>query len=500
MNNIKNITMKQFVILINFLIICNLPFSTFAQKKTTSKSKKALNYQITFQLPGIPDSILYIANYYGNHTYLRDSLRPLKKNPYTFVFQGSDTLKRGVYILASQANAKYMEFIVDSSFFFTVQSEHLEPPVYNIANNVKFINSPENDLFYQFTGKMVGWQIEGRNLSKKFKEEQAKTSPNQEYIDELKKQMRITHDSMQEYTLRFIEENPNNLFAKAQKLTQEVEVPDEKPQQYQDSNWQYQYYAEHYWDNCDFNDNAMIYTPVFAPRLAQYYENVIHPSVDSIIKYTDILIEKSKNSYDIYKYIIWYTSNRFEQSKYLGHDAIFVHLIRTYYEKGLCPWIDETVLERMIDRANTLEPILLGKTAPWLIMPDVDGKFHTNYDFTTDYTIMYFWDTDCGHCKVTTPKLLELYNRAKDSLNFDVYAVCLTSDSVEWKNYLAEKKLPWINVGNNKANIDFRDAYDINSSPKIFILDRNKKIILKNIGIEEVEDFLIKHRQGLIKF
>ena len=48
-------------------------------------------------------------------------------------------------------------------------------------------------------------------------------------------------------------------------MTQEVEVPDEKPQQYQDSNWQYQYYAEHYWDNCDFNDNAMIYTPVFAP-------------------------------------------------------------------------------------------------------------------------------------------------------------------------------------------------------------------------------------------
>ena len=28
--------------------------------------------------------------------------------------------------------------------------------------------------------------------------------------------MRITHDSMQQYTLRFIEENPNNLFAKAQ--------------------------------------------------------------------------------------------------------------------------------------------------------------------------------------------------------------------------------------------------------------------------------------------
>ena len=226
----------------------------------------------------------------------------------------------------------------------------------------------------------------------------------------------------------------------------------------------------------------------------------MHPAIDSIIKYSDILINKSNDNPELFKYIVWYLSSRYERSKYLGHDAIFVHLIRNYYEKGLCPWVDTTVLENMIERANILEPILLGKVAPWLIMPDIDGAFHTNYDFKTDYTIMYFWDTDCGHCKTTTPKLLELYNRAKDSLNLDVFAVCLTADSVKWKNYLHEKKLPWINVGNNKANIDFREAYDIKSSPKIFVLDKNKRIIVKNIDIEELENFIINHKKGLIKF
>ncbi len=491
--------MKRLIIIINFLAICSLPQLLFAQKK--SSTKKSLTYQITFQLPGISDSILYIANYYGEHTYLRDTLRPAKKTPYTFVFQGYDTLKRGVYILASQSNSKYMEFLIDSSFFFTIESELLSPPIYTIpSSKIKFINSPENTLFYQFTEKMIEWQIEGSDINKKVKEEQTQVFPNQSYLDDLRKKMDVIYDSMQQYTLQFIKLHPTNLFAKAQKMTQEIKMPDEKPQEYTDSNWKYQYYADHYWDNCDFNDNAMVYTPIFAPRLIQYYDKVVHPAIDSIIKYTDILIKKSENSPELYKYIVWYASSRFERSKYLGHDAIFVHLVRNYYEKGLCPWVDETVLERMIDRANTLEPILLGKTAPWLIMPDIDGKFHTNYDFNTDYTIMYFWDTDCGHCKVTTPKLLELYKRAKDSLNFDVYSVCLTSDSVKWKNYLIDKNLPWVNVGNNKANIDFREAYDINSSPKLFILDKNKKIILKNIGIEEVEEFLIKHRQGLIKF
>jgi len=492
--------MKHIVICIGIFMMCNLPHQLFAQKKKTS-SKKELNYQITFNLPGIPDSILFVANYFGEHTYLRDTLRPIKKHPYTFVMEGTDTLKRGVYILASQNNTKYFEFLVDSSFFFSVKSDTLDPEHLNVSNHIKFENSPENNLFYQFTSYMIGQQITGSSISKKMKEEQSKSTPNQELMSNYRMQMGAVYDSMQTYTNRFIKEHPSNIFAKAQKLGQDVDIPEIKPENYPDSNWQYQYYFEHYWDNCDFTDDALVYTPVFHPRLVRYYDKIIHPSVDSLIKYTDILIEKAKESPEMFKYIVWFVSNRFETSKFIGQDAIFVHLIRTYYQKGLCPWIDTTVLENMIHRADILEPILIGKKAPWLVMPDINGDFHHNYEFNNvDFTIMYFWDTDCGHCKVTTPKLLEFYNRAKDSLHFEVFGVCLTADSIKWKNYIIEKQLPWINVGNNKANIDFREIYDITASPRFYILDKNKNIIVKNIEFELIEEFLSKYRNGEIKY
>lgn len=490
--------MNRFII-ISILFIFSVSNQLFAQKKKDS-NKKDLTYQIVFNLPGIPDSILLIANYYGDHTYLRDTLYPSKKNRYSFVFEGTDTLKRGVYILAGQSNAKYIEFLIDSSYFFTVQSKELDPTNLNISNNISFINSPENDLFYEFTSYMIAQQIVGSNINKKIREEQAKPSPDHSLIESYRAEMKVIYDSIYAFTDQFIETHSNNLFAKAQKLNLEIKMPEVKPEGYIDSNWKYQYYLEHYWDNCDFSEEALVYTPVFAPFLNNYYEKVMHPAIDSIIKFNDILINKAQNNPELYKYIIWYLSNRYERSKYLGHDAIFVHLIRNYYEKGLCPWVDETVLENMIERANILEPILLGKVAPWVIMPDIDGKFHSNYDFSTEYTIMYFWDTDCGHCKVSTPKLLEFYNREKDSLNFEVFGICLTADSVKWKNYLLDKKLPWTNVGNNKANIDFREAYDIKASPKIYVLDRNKRIIVKNIDMDDLEDFIIKHKQGLIKF
>jgi hypothetical protein len=284
---------------------------------------------------------------------------------------------------------------------------------------------------------------------------------------------------MQTYSNQFIEKHLLNFLPKHKRLNKEVEIPEVKPENYPDSNWKYQYYLEHYWDNGDFSEEALVYTPVFAPFLNQYYEKVMHPAIDSIIKYSDILINKSNDNPELFKYIVWYLSSRYERSKYLGHDAIFVHLIRNYYEKGLCPWVDTTVLENMIERANILEPILLGKVAPWLIMPDIDGAFHTNYDFKTDYTIMYFWDTDCGHCKTTTPKLLELYNRAKDSLNLDVFAVCLTADSVKWKNYLHERKLPWINVGNNKQILISEKPMILNLLPKFSCWIKTNASLLK---------------------
>ena len=63
--------------------------------------------------------------------------------------------------------------------------------------------------------------------------------------------------------------------------------------------WQYQYYAEHYWDNCDFNDNAMIYTPVFAHRLAQYTRMLfILPLIPSLN--TQIFLSKNQKTVTTY--------------------------------------------------------------------------------------------------------------------------------------------------------------------------------------------------------
>jgi len=113
---------------------------------------------------------------------------------------------------------------------------------------------------------------------------------------------------------------------------------------------------------------------------------------------------------------------------------------------------------------------------------------------------MWFWDMNCGHCKSATPKLVEFYNRAKDSLDFEVYAVCLTTDLEKWKQTIIERQMPWINVGGNHMNIDYRQVYDVVTTPVLFVLDREKKIIVKKIGVDELENFIRHYDEGKIKY
>jgi thiol-disulfide isomerase/thioredoxin len=111
-------------------------------------------------------------------------------------------------------------------------------------------------------------------------------------------------------------------------------------------------------------------------------------------------------------------------------------------------------------------------------------------DIKSEYTILYFWDPSCGHCQKVTPKLRDFYNTNKTKLDVEVLGVYIETDTTEWFKYIKEKELNWINAADLTLKTNFRAYYDIYSTPVIYVLDRNKKIIAKRIDVENLEDFL----------
>jgi thiol-disulfide isomerase/thioredoxin len=105
------------------------------------------------------------------------------------------------------------------------------------------------------------------------------------------------------------------------------------------------------------------------------------------------------------------------------------------------------------------------------------------------YIVLYFWETDCGHCKIATPMLYDIYKKHKDK-GLEVFAVYTQNKKQEWINYINDKGYNWINTWDPNNTTYFRLFYDIYSTPTVYLLDENKKIIAKRISVEALGKML----------
>jgi thiol-disulfide isomerase/thioredoxin len=217
---------------------------------------------------------------------------------------------------------------------------------------------------------------------------------------------------------------------------------------------------------------------------------------DSLILEGDLLLAKMKPETELFKYTIVYMLNEMAKSKIMGFDAVYTHIVNKYYAKGYATWVDSTQLYKIIERGKILEPLLIGKKAKNILLSDSTLKnMKSMYDVKNRFTILAFWDPDCGHCKKEIPKLLEVYHKMKaDGIDVEVYSPGIfdIDEMGKWTDFIKEHKIDWINVCDPYHKSNYRYEWDIQSTPQLYILDKDKVIIAKRIGVDNIEDF-IKH-------
>jgi peroxiredoxin len=174
----------------------------------------------------------------------------------------------------------------------------------------------------------------------------------------------------------------------------------------------------------------------------------------------------------------------------MGMDAVFVDMVEKYYKTNQAFWADSVTMFKIKDRSDKLKPLLLGKTAPNLTLKDTTGTYQTLYNLKNRFTILAFWDPDCSHCKKEIPKLYSEFAAGVKAKDVQVYAVCTETERKKWLEFIQKEKLNWINVADIELQNPFRSIYDIHSTPVLYVLDKNKKILAKRIPVEKISEFL----------
>lgn len=447
-------------------------------------------YEITIKIKGSNQQKHYIGYYYGDKQYLKDSANTDANGK--MIFKGKEELQGGIYLIASADKSLLFDFVV------TEQNFTLETDTVDYTGHMKVKNSPENLAFFEYTNFTSSIAIDVNPYEKQYKA--AKEKNDTATMSVAREKIIAIEKKLADYRIKISTERPNLLIAKIFNMMKDIDVPEAPtlPNGRRDSLFAYNYYKAHYFDNIDLTDDRLAYTPVFHSKLEYYITKVTPQMPDSINRSIDFVLTKSSKSKEISKWCIFWITNHYESSQYMGMDAVFVHMVDNYYKDTVKAfWVDETTRYKITDRADNLRNNLLGKVAPNLVMPDTALVLKPLHQIKAKYTMMLFWDASCGRCKEEIPRLKILYDKlAKEQFAngkyFEVYAISLTSEAEEWKKYVRENKLKWLNVSDLYNNTKFRKLYDIYSTPVIYLLNEKKEIVAKRLSVEQVEDFISK--------
>ena len=454
--------MKHFI----FSAFLLISFSSFGQ------------YDIDFELENYDNDTLIVGHYYADKQLVHDTLIAEKKGE--FSMEGADTLNLGVYFLLTLPSKSYIQFFIngiDNEFDIK----------WDVNNNaeLEIKGSKDNEIFLKYV-KFLG---EKRPIADELnKRLTVADSTEVEDKDAVEKLAKIEED-VANFQDKVIREYPESISARFISASKSPDIPDfeEGPE---NQFARFHYLRAHYFDNIDLGDPVNLRTPFLHGRIDYYMKNVTPKDPDSTIRSIDMILNKMEPSPDTYKYYLSYFLNLYAQMKIVGFDKVYVHLVDNYYAKGKADWISEKTLTKMKEQAGNLRNILIGETFPDITTYKIDGTPVRILDIESPYTIVLFWAHDCGHCTKSMPGIVSFYDEY-ESKGVTLISIC-TKGNKKMKpcqEAIPKKKMEkFINTFDEYQR--YRKVIHIRTTPKIFILDKDKKILIKDIPSKELKNIM----------
>jgi len=446
-------------------------------------SQKSNGYEIKIQINGFKQNEIYMAYHLGEKQYIKDTIKQQADG--SFLFKGDSPLESGIYLVVLPPDNNYFQLIIEKNDqYFSVTTDAADP-----SKNIQTKGSIENKLFYGYMNFLAEKRPQSEALNNRLKEEKDSLKM-QELTDAIDK----IDQEVEDFQFNFIQNNANTFTAAIIKANTPLKLPDFSGTEEEQQREAFYYNRDHYFDNLDLSDGRFLRTPFLFERINTYVSKLQVQVPDSLIKAIDLVLAKTKNASESYRYFAVHYLNEYANSKFVGMDAVYVHLAEKYYASGQAPWVDSTQLAKIVENAVSLKPILIGKTAPNIKMQLRDGSPVTLHDIKSPYIVLYFWRYDCGHCKESTPDIKAFYEEYKNK-GVKIFAVCVKfNDEIGdcWK-YVDENQLDgWIHAVDPYLRSKFYSLYNVKTTPQIFILDKNKKIISKGIGAPQLKEVMGK--------
>lgn len=247
------------------------------------------------------------------------------------------------------------------------------------------------------------------------------------------------------------------------------------------------YLAIHYWDRFDFKDHSLISKPEITE---QGFANFI-----SIMPY----VTQKKEAFAVFA------------QRMAGDSKMLVHLLEVserYLFDNFSPVYDEELYLMLVEellqqpsltlvqkeRLRYQQKIALknrlNRPATDFGFVTRDGKQMTLKDVQADYVLLYLNDPECSACRQIKEGLeaSDIVNQWKNGGRMKILSVCIEGETEGWKNLPAPEG--WIDGCDKRRILLEEDRYDLRNLPAVYLLDADKRIVMKNATLQRLEHTL----------
>jgi len=445
-------------------------------------------YEIKVTLKPFRNQYVYLGHYYGKQLPIIDSVKLNDQSEGTF--KGKEKLGGGIYLIGYPDRAHNFEILIDKTQKFSIIADtaHLDRLV--------FRGSPENDDFRAYQ-RFMG--TSGKSVDSLYR---LRTGAPVADSLRINGQLETLNARIRKYRADLIAREPSSLLAALLRAMREPEVPKNDPAARKDSLFAYHYFKKHYWDGVSFYDDRLARTPFFEARIDKYFDQLVYPSADSVIRELDYMLGYASINEEMQKFLLLKFVNRYLNQRYMWEDAVFVHLFERYFSQKDYPWLTAQGKKIITDRAYSLMANIMGSPAADVELNDTAGKKVNLYSIEAPYVLVTIWDPTCSHCKELVPRLDSAYRAHWKSLGMKMFGLARETDGKksDWMNFIHEHHLnDWTQVYYSKeedaarigAGIpSYAQLYDVQSFPTLYLLDKDKKIIAKKLTLEQIDEIL----------
>lgn len=263
------------------------------------------------------------------------------------------------------------------------------------------------------------------------------------------------------------------------------------------------YQSKHYWDLFNFADTALIRQPDITEQgFADYVQLLNQLPYSDAEQSINSMLNKAKPHPTMYSHFAsLYEKYFYDPNSPFRNEQLYTPVLKHLVESEVLP---HELQEIFNFQQEMIQKNRVGTTATNFAYTLANGDKRMMHDLQSNYLILFFTNPDCPNCGSTSEQLVnskvlqDFFSlNTPDNIMLTVLSIFPDANVDDWRKALP--KLPqqhWVNSYDDGEVIYNNLLYDIKAIPTLYLLNKDKKVILKDVDLREIEEYFMELSEG----